>query len=183
MPMTTTRRALCAAAALLLGASLVGCSGSSGNKSGSFASNLPTAATGMLTKADFLSKMNAVCSAVDTQRKALPTPSGLDDYPNIIANLSGTLRLLPSFISQADALVQRSSDKAELTEKWLTFERSDFAAVKPIAQRMVADSTAKDSAKVAADGEALSGAPDHSSAIAAFMNSYGLTTCATLEAS
>ncbi|MEO9240121.1 MAG: hypothetical protein ABI418_18745, partial [Jatrophihabitantaceae bacterium] len=166
---TYRRRTACAALAILaLGASTVGCS-SKKSSGPNFASTLPSTSSAQLTKTEFVSKMNAICSAIDSQRKALPTPSGLTDYPNIVANLSGTLRLLPSFIQQADQLVNRSADKAELTEKWLAIEKSDFATVKPLAERMVADSNAKDSAKVAADGEALSSAPDHSSTIATFM--------------
>jgi hypothetical protein len=183
MPMTTTRRVLCATAALAVGLGIAGCT-SGKDKPGTFASTVPSTDTATaLSKADFITKMNAVCAAIDQQRKALPTPSGLTDYPVIAQNLSGTLRILPSFISQADALVQRSPDKTALDTNWLDLEKADFAAVKPIAERMVADSTAKDSAKVAADGEALSSAPDHSSAIATYMTSYGLTSCATLESS
>lgn len=183
MRMTTTRRVLCTAAALAVGLGSAGCSGSK-DKPGTFATSVSTANTTTgLSKADFILKMNAVCSAVDQQRKALPTPSGLTDYPVIAQNLSGTLRILPAFISQADALVQRSPDKAALNTNWLDIEKADFTAIKPIAERMVTDSNAKDSAKVAADGEALSSAPDHSSTIATYMTSYGLTNCATLESS
>ena len=158
---------------------LAGCSSSS-KKPGTFASSLPNSA-GPLSKADFISKMNAVCQAIYSQRQALPQPSGLTDYAAISANLSGTLRLLPALITQADQLIGRSPDKASLTTNWLTIEKADFATVKPIAERMVADSNAKDAEKVAADGEALSGAPNHSDTIASFMTSYGLTTCATME--
>ncbi|MDQ2957230.1 MAG: hypothetical protein M3Y42_09725 [Actinomycetota bacterium] len=183
MRATATRRVLCAATAVLLGLSVAGCSGSSKSKPGTFASTLPSAtgASGTLTKTEFLNKMNSVCAAIDTERKVLPTPSGPTDYANIAANLSGTLRLLPAFIAQADALVQRSPDKVELNAKWLSIEKADFAAVKPLAEKMVADSDAKDATKVPADGEALSGAPDHSATIADYMTSYGLTECATLE--
>lgn len=162
----------------LLVLAVTGCSSS--KKPGSFASTLPSTG-GTLTKAEFVSKMDAVCSAIDSQRKALPQPSGLTDYPAISANLSGTLRLLPSLISQADQLIGRTTDKATLTTNWLSIEKSDFAAVKPIAERMVADSNAKNADKVAADGEALSSAPNHSDTIATFMTGYGLTSCATLE--
>lgn len=157
---------------------VAGCSSS--KKPGTFASTVPSAG-GTLSKAEFVSKMNAVCAAIDSQRQALPQPSGLTDYTAISANLSGTLRLLPALISQADQLIGRTADKATLTTNWLSLEKSDFAAVKPIAERMVTDSNAKDAQKVAADGEALSGAPNHSDTIASFMTSYGLTSCATME--
>lgn len=182
MRMTIARRALCTSVAILLGLGIAGCSGSNKDKSATFASTAPTVdTTSILTKTDFIAKMNDLCSAVDQQRMALPVPTGLTDYPNIIANLSGTLRILPAFITQADALIQRSEDKAELTTKWLDIEKADYTATKPIAERMVVDSTAKDQTKVATDGEALASAPDHSADIASFMTSYGLTSCATLE--
>ena len=171
-------RRLLACGCLVLAALLAGCSSS--KKPGSFASSLPNTA-GTLSKAEFVSKMNAVCSAIYSQRQALPQPSGLTDYTAISANLSGTLRLLPSLISQADQLIGRTADKATLTVNWLSVEKADFATIKPIAERMVADSNAKNAEKVAADGEALSGAPNHSDTIASFMTNYGLTTCASME--
>src|SRR6185312_15551591 len=178
--MRRNSRRLAAGCCLLLAAGLVaGCSSSS-KKPGTFASSLP-ATSGSLSKAEFISKMNAVCSAISSQRQALPQPAGLTDYTAISANLSGTLRLLPSLIAQADQLIGRTADKATLTTNWLAVEKADFAAVKPIAERMVADSNAKDAEKVAADGEALSGAPNHSDTIASFMTTYGLTTCASME--
>ncbi|MGI8667168.1 MAG: hypothetical protein ACR2N4_14270 [Jatrophihabitans sp.] len=181
MPTTTGRRVLCLAAAVLLASGLAGCSSSSKDK-GSFPTALPsTDSTSTLSKTDFLARMNAVCSAIDAQRKALPTPAGLTDYPNIAANLSGTLRILPAYLTQAEVLVRRSADKAELTSKWIAVEQSDFATIKPIAERMVADSTAKDEAKVSEDGEELSTVPDHSSTIADYLTGYGLTSCASLE--
>jgi hypothetical protein len=178
--LSLSRLAVCVPVAVALCLTAAGCS-SKKNSGPAFASTLPSTTAATLTKAEFVTKMNAVCSAVDTQRKALPTPSGLTDYPNIVSNLSGTLRLLPSFIAQADQLINRSPDKAELTTKWLAIEKSDFATTKPLAERMIADSVAKNAAKVATDGEALSSAPDHSSTIASFMTSYGLTSCAALE--
>ena len=84
-----------------MGLGTAGCT-SSKDKPGTFASTVPSTNTATaLTKADFIVKMNAVCSAVDQQRKALPTPAGLTDYPVIAQNLSGTLRILPSFISSS----------------------------------------------------------------------------------
>jgi hypothetical protein len=171
-----TRRLLAGGCLLVL--AVAGCSSS--KKPGTFASTVPSTG-GTLTKAEFVSKMNAVCAAINSQRQALPQPSGLTDYTAISANLSGTLRLLPALISQADQLIGRTADKASLTTNWLSLEKSDFAAVKPIAERMVTDSNAKDAEKVASDGEALSGAPNHSDTIASFMTSYGLTSCATME--
>ena len=174
-----TPRVTAACLVVLAGLSLAGCSSSS-KKSGGFATSLPSTAS-TLSKAEFVTKMNAVCTAIDTQRKALPTPAGLDDYPAISANLSGTLRILPAFIAQADNLVSRSADRDLLNRSWLSIEKADFATIRPIAERMVVDSNAKDAAKVAADGEALSSAPDHSDTIATFMSGYGLTSCASLE--
>jgi hypothetical protein len=179
MSLGMPRMAACCCIVVLIGLSIAGCSGTSKRPGGSASS--PPSTASALSKTEFVSKMNAICSAVDSQRKALPTPSGLTDYPAIAANLSGTLRILPAFIAQADQLVGRTADRDVLTRSWLSIEKSDFATVKPIAERMVLDSNAKDSAKVAADGEALSGAPDHSATIATFMTGYGLTSCASLE--
>ena len=127
--------------------------------------------------------MNAVCTVTNTNRAALPVPTSETDYAKISANLEGTLLLIPTFISEAEALVGQSADKAELTAKWISFEKSDFAAIKPIAQRMVDASKAKDSAKVKKIGAELDAAPNHSEAMARFMTTYGLTACANLETS
>jgi hypothetical protein len=146
-----------------------------------FASTSAGTPAGPLSKPNFLIAMNALCSAVDAQRQALPTPTSATDYPAITTNLTGTLRLLPVFISHAETLIAKSVDRAALERNWLAIERADFAVVKPIAQRTVADSNARNAAKVQADLEALDAAPNHSSTLAAYLRDYGLASCASLE--
>ena len=137
----------------------------------------------ILAKPDFLAKMNAVCVEFTTQIQRLPVPAGLDDYANVAANLSGSLKLFPPFYQQATALVGRSEDKASLTSNWLAVEKSDFDSFAPVAEKLAADAAAKDKAKVTADGKALDNVADHSESIAAFMSGYGLSSCAILERS
>jgi hypothetical protein len=125
--------------------------------------------------------MNALCSAVDAQVQALPKPASATDYTAISTNLTGTLRVLPVFLSHAEKLVAKSAERVALERNWLAVERADYAATKPIAERTVADSNAHNAAKVQVDVQALATAPDHSSSLAAYLRDYGLTSCASLE--
>lgn len=195
-----------AAPLALLGLGLAGCGSSShsaapaGSPSGSATSSSSSASTagsstpapgfastsagtpkGELSKPDFLIEMNAICTSFTAQVKALPTPTAATDYAAITTNLTGTLRLLPAFISQAEALVDRSAERAVLQKNWLAVEKADLAAYKPVAQRMIAHSKAHDAAKVQADANALSALPDHTSRLVTYLNGYGLSSCAQLE--
>ncbi|MDQ1740092.1 MAG: hypothetical protein QOE53_1744 [Pseudonocardiales bacterium] len=205
--MTKTTAAWWPAPLAVLGLILAGCGGSSaksaspatsssGSSAGSsassatastsspapgFASTSAGTPSGVLSKPDFLIEMNAKCKSFSAQVKALPTPAGATDYTAITSNLTATLRLVPSFISQAEVLVTKSAERAVLEKNWLAFEKADFATFKPVAQRMVAHSKARDAAKVQADANALSALPDHSSTLTAYLNGYGLYSCAELE--
>jgi len=148
---------------------------------GGFASTSAGTPTGVLSKPDFLIKMNAFCSAVDAQRQALPTPKGATDFAAISVNLSGTMRLLPSLISHAEALMKPFAQRAELEKNWLDVERADYAAMKPIAERMIADADAHDAAKVQADADAMTAVPDHSAILISYLKDFGLDSCAHLE--
>lgn len=178
-------------AALAVTVMLTGC-GSSGPSGASTVSSAapsqsPGTASGsaapLLTKADFVAKMNAVCSTIDAKRKALPAPASPTDYAAVATFTKGTLTLVPQFLSEAEALIAQSPDKAELTAKWLVYEKGDFAVAKPIAERLLAAGNAKDAAAVNTYATKLSQVTDHSSQIASFMTTYGLNTCATLESS
>jgi hypothetical protein len=127
--------------------------------------------------------MDAVCVDFTTKIQRLPQPADETDYANLAAALDGTLKLFPSYIKQAEALVSRSADKAALTENWLSVEKSDFTASEPALKRFVADVKAKNHARFAADTNALGRTPDHSEAIAGYMSGYGLKSCAILERS
>lgn len=133
-----------------------------------------------LTKAQFVTKMEAVCTDFDTRMKALK-PKNEQDLGGIVAGLQGTLQLFPQYIQQAEALVGRSPDKAVLTRNWLRLEKSDYAAFAPAVGKYLADVKAGNAAAVAADARALGALPDHSEAIADFMSGYGLDGCAELE--
>jgi hypothetical protein len=204
--MTRTTAALLAPVALL-GGLLAGCGSSSnsatpaGSSSGSpsvsssapsssatssspapgFASTSAGTPHGVLSKPDFLIDMNALCSAVDAQVQALPTPTGATDFAAISTNLSGILRIQPVYIAHAAVLVARTAQHAELEKNWLAVERADYAAFKPIAAQMIKDSTAHDPAKVSDDANALSAAPDHGSTLATYLTDFGLPSCAHLE--
>lgn len=209
--MTTTSAAWLAATLALPGLVLSGCGGSSSksaapaasssgpsaSSSASASASSATASTSspapgfastsagtpkdVLSKPDFLIEMNAVCASFSARVKALPTPTAATDFDAITTNLTANLRLAPAFIAQAEALVNRSAERAVLQKNWLAVEKADFAAFKPVAQRMIAHSKAHDAAKVQADANALSAVPDHSSTLRTYLAEFGLGSCAELE--
>lgn len=142
----------------------------------------PTPSPSGLSKAEFVAKMDAVCVDTNTKLQRLE-PKDAQDLAGLVASAEGTLKLYPAYIKQADALVGQSADKATLTTHWLSVEKSDFAVLGPALKKFVADVRAKDQAAVAADGDALDKAPDHSEQIAKFMSGYGLKSCAILQRS
>ncbi|HZE50942.1 MAG TPA: hypothetical protein VE074_15330 [Jatrophihabitantaceae bacterium] len=140
-----------------------------------------SAASGQLSKAEFVAQANAVCGSVNAKVQKLPAPSGPTDYPATIAYTRTVLDLFPPFSKQTKALVARSADKDELTAKWISLDQSDFAAQKPLLTQLLAAAQAKQSAKVEQLYSALDKTPDHSQAEATYLNSYGLTECAKLQ--
>lgn len=192
--MKTNLRQLCLPLAVVAAMGLSACGGSSKNASAPQKANASTSAASsstpapspsptLLTKAEFVAKMDAVCVDFTTKLQQLPQPSGPDDYAGLAKVANGTLKLFPLYVKQAEGLVSRSADKATLTDNWLTVEKSDFATLEPALKRFVADVKAKKQAKLAADTSALDQAPDHSETIAGFMSGYGLKSCAILERS
>lgn len=194
--MRTSLRQLCLPAAALAAVSLSACGGSSkdaaapGRATAATSTSVsatpsptPTPSPATLSKAEFVSKMEAVCLDFTTRIDGLPQPASQQDFATIATDIQGTLTLYPQYIRQADALVNRSADKARLTRSWLSVEKSDFAASEPALKKLVADVKAKNRTAVAADLKALDKVPDHSEAIAAFMSGYGLKKCAALQSS
>ena len=210
-PGPARRRALLAQLALLglAGSVLVGCGDSAGQSaapaaspSGSaspsasaspsssvigpsvpaFASTSAGSPTDVISKPDFLIKMNAVCSAIDAQRQALPRPTSLTDFDTLVVNLSGTLRLTPVLIAQAQRVMKPFAQRAELEKNWLAFERADHAEVKPIIERMIAHARARNAEAVQADANDLATASNHSSILKAYLDEFGLPSCGHLHA-
>jgi hypothetical protein len=141
----------------------------------------PTPSSTLLTKAEFVAKMDAVCVNFTAKLQQLPEPMDEQDVTSIAANLEGTLRLFPQYMKQAESLVSRAADEVTLRENWLTVEKSDFRSSEPAFKRFIADVKAKRQDRLQADFTALQNTPDHSEAIAGFMSGYGLKSCAILE--
>jgi hypothetical protein len=133
------------------------------------------------SKADFLTKMNAVCAADSAKLAALKQPTGPTDYAGISTALAGSLAVFGGFIAESKVLVEQSPDAAELKAKWLSLDESDFNVTGPLVTRLITASKAKQGALVTQLLQKLNAAPDHTTAVSAFMKTYGLTRCATLE--
>lgn len=146
-----------------------------------FASTSAGTPRGQLSKPDFLVDTNAMCSAVDAQLQALPTPAGATDYANIITNVTGTLRIMPVYLAHAEALVARTAERAALEKNWLDVERADYAAYKPAAQQLLRAADTRDPAKVSAAANDLSAVPDHSDTVQAYLADFGLASCAHIQ--
>lgn len=181
--------------ATLVGAALLATGCSSSSKSGHTPSNPPATSTDSATgqpptsattgrgsaKAAFVAKANAVCKETDAKIKALPEPSGPTDYAAIIADGEASLSEFPGFITKIKAAVAESPDKDELTTKWVAADEADFAGQKPLLDKVLAAAKAHDAAQTSQYLDQLSNYKDHSAGIASYLNSYGLTDCATLE--
>ena len=141
----------------------------------------PASTGGSLTKADFVTQMNKVCNAVNTRVQALPQPAAATDFPNVIANLTGTVKEFPAFLDQVDSLVKQSPDAAELQQKWVTPEHTELANFTAAAAKVVADARAKDATKINTDITGLQEANSNSKTIGTYLTGYGLTECASLE--
>ncbi len=202
--MTRTRSWL--APVLLLGLALTGCSSSStpsaarsGTPAGSgsspsaptsssvigpsapaFASTSAGSPREVISKPDFLIDANAMCSAVDAQLQALPAPS---DDASMKVYATGVLRILPIYLSHAQALVARTAEHAQLEKNWLDVVRADFAAFRPAGQALLDALAAHDDGKVQEAVLDLEAVPDHSDAVQAYLNDYGLPSCAHIEQS
>lgn len=170
------------AAVAATGVLVAGCSGSAGPKSTATSrSTVTSPSSAALSKADFLTQMNAVCSEVNDATNKLPQPASPSDFATVIANLGGTEKLFDPFLAKVDALVPRSPDSAQLQAKWVTPEKAELSRFRAAADTVIADARAGDATKVGQDINALGEANSNSAAIASYLTSYGLTGCAALE--
>jgi hypothetical protein len=161
---------------LLVSVALGACSSSSAGSSAP-----TTAPPGMLSKAAFISKADAVCSAANTKLTGLPRARSDTDYAALLNDFTSTLSIFDAYFTQAEALVALSTDRETLTKKWLKVEEGDFAASRPIIEKLVAALQAKDDSAVRSLDKKLQAAPDHTDQLIIFFKSYGLNACAALE--
>jgi hypothetical protein len=140
-----------------------------------------TAPPGLLSKAAFIAKADAVCDAANTNITALPRAHSDSDYPALLTDFTSTLTIFQTYFAQAEALVAVSTDRATLSRKWLTVEEGDFAASRPLIERIIAALQAKDDSAVRSLDKKLQAAPDHTDQLIVFFKSYGLGACASLE--
>lgn len=189
-------RSLAVAASLMIGVGVSACSSpgqhhsSSAAAPSSSASATPDSATASapraagsstLSKAEFTTKVDAVCTSVDAQLNALPSPSGLSDYATLLTDLTKTDQLFDSYIAAVTPLVDQSPDSVALQTGWLAVEEHDFAAGRPLFTQLTAALKAKDDAQIEAISKQLNAVPDHTDQIITVLNAHGLTGCAQLE--
>ncbi|HST47499.1 hypothetical protein [Jatrophihabitans sp.] len=194
-----TRTAGWLAPVVVLGVVLTGCGGSSpaarpgtspspsasssaviGPSAPAFASTSAGSPRDVISKPDFLIDANAMCSAVDAQLQALPAPT---DDAAMRVYVTGVLRIMPVYLSHAQTLVARTAERAQLEKNWLIPERADYDAFKPAGQALLQALDAHDDAAVQAAVSDLSAVPDHSDVVQAYLNGYGLPSCAHIDKS
>jgi hypothetical protein len=175
MPRQTARRGLLVGLLVTAALAVAAC-GSSGGPAAP-----TTAPPGMLTKAQFVTQADAVCKDTDAKLSALPQAKDNNDYSALLTDFTSTLAIYPAYFAQAERLVAQSTDRAELTRKWLKVEEGDFAASKPIIEKIIAALQAKDDSAVTSANRKLQAAPNHTDDLIVFFKSYGLSACASLE--
>jgi hypothetical protein len=148
-------------------------SSGSGSSSGS-------SSGGALSKAGFVTQMNAVCSSISKTLER-SVPSSDTDYAALRAFFTETLALYQTYITQAKRLAAETADADLLNEKWISIEEADFDRAKPVLLQLIVAAGNEDKAKIDQLESQLDKLPDHSSDIADFMTGYGLTDCADLE--
>lgn len=136
--------------------------------------------TTALTKAEFLSEADSLCADVNSALTSVPPPIGLGD-PNAASYFASTEATFAGFLSEIQALVARSPDRATLTAEWTAVDLRDFTAARPLVEQTVQALRAGDVATVQALVAQLDAQPDHSNQIMAFLTDYGLPECANLE--
>lgn len=146
------------------------------------ATTTTTTTPAALSHDQFVAQADQLCQSV---RSEVPTDTNADpsDLSAIAATLGPFLQYFPGFLAQAQSLVATQPDQAALEANWLAPINEDFTAVSPLVQQFLAayDAGQTDQAQQLV-GE-IATQPDHSSAVAAYLNGYGLTTCAALESS
>jgi hypothetical protein len=157
----------------------------SGSASAAPASTTSGSASGgaALTKAEFITQADALCSSIKTKLAAVPDPASGTDYTGLENKVEVTLSLFPPYIAQVKALANRSPDAAEINTKWIDVEVADYQAAGPLYAQLATAAQAKNAAAVGDLVTQLGSLPDHSTQLASFMTSYGLTDCASLESS
>jgi hypothetical protein len=166
--------ALALAVAAVL-ASSAGCAGSSS------APGAPTNSAGQLTKSETIKRIDAVCSATDKQLRALPAAKSRQDYQSLLTDFDSTTSLYTSYFAQVEPIVAQSADRDQLTQKWLSVEKADFARQQPLVDQMVQALQAKDDTAVNAAEKKLQTVSVHTEQIVVYLRTYGLTACGTME--
>ena len=127
--------------------------------------------------------MDRDCAATLSKVKALAQPSGPTDFVVIVSYVSTVLQLQPAFYQRAEALVAQVDDRVELIAKWLEPAESNFAMAKPVYVELLAAARAGNAAETTKLVDKVNSLPDDSGAVSTYLASYGLTDCASLEAS
>ena len=183
--MPTCTRALMAAAALLV-LTGTGCSaahtstGSTGSTEAKGVISAAPSATS-LSRADFVTKADALCSRYHAKIDALVAPTADDDFVIMSNYFTQSVAIFDSFAAELRPLIEQSPDRATLDTQWLSIDKSDVGSAKPLIKKFSAAVKANNVRAVQQAMAKLDALPDHSDTITAFLKGYGLAACASLE--
>lgn len=142
-----------------------------------------TTSTDSSTATGVTTRLEALCAATNAKVKQLPTPSGPTDFAAIATWAPQTLILHAEFVASAQKLLAGGTDTAELRTRFIGADSADFDRAAPIIAQMGPAARAHDAARLSMLVDSLTKLPDHSTAIANYLTSKGLTACADLESS
>jgi hypothetical protein len=134
-----------------------------------------------LPKTEFVSKANALCQVEVAKNDAVHGPRSLRDYRRIVAVVRSYETRFPRWLAKEKALAAQTSDKDELTAKWLALVASDYSRQKPFLDQMIAAAKARRADKTPKIARKISSSPNHTDMVVPFLKRYGLSDCAKLE--
>jgi hypothetical protein len=141
------------------------------------ATNLPVAAP--FGHDQFIDQANALCRQISAQIPLATDPTDLQGLSNAV---NASLSVYPGFLGQVSNLIATQPDQPNLAANWLSPMQTDFDAARGLGAQFVQAVRDGDTETANQLLDQISAAPDHRTDVETFLNGYGLTDCATLEA-
>jgi len=154
----------------LLGLALAGCGG--GDSTNGAAAGASTPAE--LTKQAYVEQASAICTQASTDLRALPQPT---DAAGFTSYLNGSVAAAKKATTALSALPAPAADAAELKTKFTDPLSQQVSAIEALVPKFDQAAKAEDPTKAFA----AIAPPQLPQADAAFLSSYGLTSCASLS--
>ncbi len=140
-----------------------------------------SAASGVLSEADFVKQADEVChQGLGSDPALLRPPANATDYARLASFTAAVTSGYVLFNRRIDALVARASDRTELMAKWRTPQDTYFNRIRPYELSLVQAAAKHDKTAVLAIGKQRNAVPRPDAGVVTFLDAYGLPTCAAL---